>query len=411
MLGHVAAARLADAATAAAVRRRHLRRGQPGPARRRDDVARPRRSAVVAGDSKQLPPTTSSTSAATRTRTLTTATGADVESILDALQPRPRTAPGPRYALGWHYRSQDERLIAFSNAHFYDNPLTTFPGTGGVESSCATCRAATARQRRRPRTRRRRRGRPRRGARPRARPAPARRTRWASSRMGIKHAQRIEEALHDRLARPADMRAFFAETATSRSSSRTWNGCRATSATPSSCPSATASADGRLLLPLRPAQHDGRRAAAQRRHHPGPAPDDRRLSFRPTTWTPTARPPEAPRLLAEYLALCRLAAAWTSTAATGGAGAQRRSRSTSATRSPRPGSTSIATVRSRGRPHRLRRPHPDRPAGWCWPSRRTAPSYHSAADRPRPRPPAPGASRAPRLAVPPHLVDGVVRQP
>ena len=33
--------------------------------------------------------------------------------------------------LQWHYRSRDERLIAFSNAHIYDRMLTTFPGIGG----------------------------------------------------------------------------------------------------------------------------------------------------------------------------------------------------------------------------------------------------------------------------------------
>jgi very-short-patch-repair endonuclease len=31
----------------------------------------------------------------------------------------------------WHYRSRDERLIAFSNAHIYDRTLITFPGISG----------------------------------------------------------------------------------------------------------------------------------------------------------------------------------------------------------------------------------------------------------------------------------------
>lgn len=35
----------------------------------------------------------------------------------------------PERMLLWHYRSRDERLIAFSNAHLYDKALTTFPGT------------------------------------------------------------------------------------------------------------------------------------------------------------------------------------------------------------------------------------------------------------------------------------------
>jgi very-short-patch-repair endonuclease len=48
------------------------------------------------------------------------------ESILNALG----SVLGFRMLL-WHYRSRDERLIAYSNAHFYDRTLTTFPGTGG----------------------------------------------------------------------------------------------------------------------------------------------------------------------------------------------------------------------------------------------------------------------------------------
>ena len=49
--------------------------------------------------------------------------GAGFESILDALRPLLPTA-----ALAWHYRSRDERLVAFSNAHIYGGALTTFPG-------------------------------------------------------------------------------------------------------------------------------------------------------------------------------------------------------------------------------------------------------------------------------------------
>ena len=51
------------------------------------------------------------------------------ESILDALGSVLKFRQ-----LLWHYRSRDERLIAFSNAHFYDRTLTTFPGTGGSSS-------------------------------------------------------------------------------------------------------------------------------------------------------------------------------------------------------------------------------------------------------------------------------------
>src|ERR1035438_6425102 len=56
-----------------------------------------------------------------------------MESILDvmgALLPPPK---GTR-TLSWHYRSKDERLIAFSNAqpNLYDWALTTFPGIDAV---------------------------------------------------------------------------------------------------------------------------------------------------------------------------------------------------------------------------------------------------------------------------------------
>lgn len=96
------------------------------------------RRAVVAGDANQLPPTTFFLAATSEEEFAQEeladedllALTANLESIMDvmtALLPRPR---GTR-TLGWHYRSQDERLIAFSNAHIYDWSLTTFPGTSG----------------------------------------------------------------------------------------------------------------------------------------------------------------------------------------------------------------------------------------------------------------------------------------
>ena len=96
---------------------------------------------VVAGDDKQLPPTAFFLSDAADDEDAEDADGAEpqiggpvpvtagtqgFESILDAL--------GPLFEfrmLCWHYRSNDERLIAFSNAHIYDWALTTFPGVGG----------------------------------------------------------------------------------------------------------------------------------------------------------------------------------------------------------------------------------------------------------------------------------------
>ena len=46
--------------------------------------------------------------------------------------------------LEWHYRSQDERLIAFSNASFYDGRLVTFPGPAGATSIQHVLVSATA---------------------------------------------------------------------------------------------------------------------------------------------------------------------------------------------------------------------------------------------------------------------------
>ena len=52
---------------------------------------------------------------------------------MGALMPPPA---GTR-TLAWHYRSRDERLIAFSNAQptLYDFGLTTFPGVSGSASA------------------------------------------------------------------------------------------------------------------------------------------------------------------------------------------------------------------------------------------------------------------------------------
>jgi Protein of unknown function (DUF4011)/AAA domain len=90
------------------------------------------RQLVVAGDNKQLPPTAFFVSDSTEDdpdqaepdmpAPLMAGTGG-FESILDALGSVLRFRQ-----LLWHYRSRDERLIAFSNAHIYDRTLITFPG-------------------------------------------------------------------------------------------------------------------------------------------------------------------------------------------------------------------------------------------------------------------------------------------
>jgi very-short-patch-repair endonuclease len=86
---------------------------------------------VVAGDERQLPPTdffTGATADDAATMEGRIVVDAGFESILEALLPFLRFR-----MLSWHYRSQDERLIAFSNVHLYDRGMTTFPGVAGSE--------------------------------------------------------------------------------------------------------------------------------------------------------------------------------------------------------------------------------------------------------------------------------------
>jgi very-short-patch-repair endonuclease len=83
---------------------------------------------VVAGDDRQLPPTNFFRQVSDNDDDLAddeslVSFGAGFESVLDALRPLLPTAP-----LAWHYRSRDERLVAFSNSRIYGGALTTFPG-------------------------------------------------------------------------------------------------------------------------------------------------------------------------------------------------------------------------------------------------------------------------------------------
>ena len=85
------------------------------------------RQAVIAGDSRQLPPTTFFGRESYDHEGVeddTDFSTGDVESLLDLADVFLRDA-----MLTWHYRSRDDRLIAFSNKHVYSGSLTTFPGT------------------------------------------------------------------------------------------------------------------------------------------------------------------------------------------------------------------------------------------------------------------------------------------
>ncbi len=92
------------------------------------------KAAVVVGDSKQMPPTSFAepTSGGDDSGDFPETAVEDEESILsECVQARV-----PRQWLSWHYRSQDESLIAFSNAQYYGNRLSSFPApTHGRPSS------------------------------------------------------------------------------------------------------------------------------------------------------------------------------------------------------------------------------------------------------------------------------------
>lgn len=80
---------------------------------------------IIAGDSKQLPPTNFFTSTTSDSDDFDTDEEEDdtysYESVLDEANLLPEKT------LLWHYRSRHENLIAFSNAKIYHNDLITFP--------------------------------------------------------------------------------------------------------------------------------------------------------------------------------------------------------------------------------------------------------------------------------------------
>ncbi len=78
---------------------------------------------VVAGDSKQLPPTSFFDRNTDEEEFDEELDMLALESILDGLSAKDM----PSVPLLWHYRSRHEDLIAYSNHHFYNRRLITFP--------------------------------------------------------------------------------------------------------------------------------------------------------------------------------------------------------------------------------------------------------------------------------------------
>lgn len=95
------------------------------------------RQLIVAGDQKQLPPTSfferslAEEGASSEEEEETNLS--DYESVLDVCC----TLGLLRRRLRWHYRSRREPLIAFANKHVYNNELVTFPSVHDMEDNPA----------------------------------------------------------------------------------------------------------------------------------------------------------------------------------------------------------------------------------------------------------------------------------
>jgi superfamily I DNA and/or RNA helicase/very-short-patch-repair endonuclease len=79
---------------------------------------------IIVGDNMQLPPTNFFS---TNSKNDDDDEDDDLESILD----QALISFNPKRELNWHYRSEHESLIAYSNQEFYNNDLTIFPSPKG----------------------------------------------------------------------------------------------------------------------------------------------------------------------------------------------------------------------------------------------------------------------------------------
>lgn len=84
------------------------------------------RAAIIVGDSKQMPPTRRVGGGVSDEEI----DDADADEILEdqeSILSECELARVPTLSLSWHYRSQDEQLIAFSNRKYYKGDLSSFP--------------------------------------------------------------------------------------------------------------------------------------------------------------------------------------------------------------------------------------------------------------------------------------------
>lgn len=83
------------------------------------------RTSVIAGDSRQLPPTSFF-----QKRIENDEETVDIDSFLDDCL----SLDIPQTYLEWHYRSRHESLIRFSNSEFYEDRMLTFPSPNDLEA-------------------------------------------------------------------------------------------------------------------------------------------------------------------------------------------------------------------------------------------------------------------------------------
>lgn len=86
---------------------------------------------IIAGDSKQLPPTSFFATSTNNSDGEYDSDEAEDEVIYDSILEE-ATNSLPNRSLLWHYRSRNEDLIAFSNQEIYKSKLTTFPSSNTV---------------------------------------------------------------------------------------------------------------------------------------------------------------------------------------------------------------------------------------------------------------------------------------
>lgn len=89
------------------------------------------RQLIVAGDDKQLPPTSFFSTGGSDEESDEKGFD-DFQSVLDLCK---GSGALPSLPLSWHYRSDHESLIAFSNYSFYGGKLHTFPDPRGDQRS------------------------------------------------------------------------------------------------------------------------------------------------------------------------------------------------------------------------------------------------------------------------------------